>query len=116
MSFQSKPTEILFAGNVNNMGGDFFTLPGNVTNVPGYSIQAIWTDLSTPVGVMSIQASNDAVNWSDIPNSSLPVGGTNTDTNNIFNVSKRINYNYARLKYVWTSGDATCVISMVQKG
>ena len=114
MSFQSKPTEILFADVVNNMGSDFFSLPGNVTNVPGYSIQAIWTDGSTPVGVMSVQASNDAVNWSDIPNSSLPVG-SNAD-NNIFNVSKRINYNYTRLKYIWTSGNATCVVSMVQKG
>lgn len=113
MSFQSLPTEILFAGISNNMGGDFFSLPGNVTNVSGYCIQAIWTNGSSPVGVMSIQASLDGENWSDIPNSSLPVSG-NSD-NNIFNVSKHAYYNFTRLKYVWTSGDATCVISMVSK-
>lgn len=114
MSFQSKPTEILFASNINNMGSDFFSLPGNVTNVPGYSIQAIWTDGSTPVGIMSVQASNDGVNWSDIPLSSLDVSG-NSD-NNLYNVSKLVNYNYARVKYVYTSGNATCVILMASKG
>lgn len=105
----------MFADVSNNMGANFFSLPGNVTNVPGYSIQAIWSG-GSPVGVMSIQASNDGINWSDIPNSSLPVPAVGGETNNIFNVSKRINYNYARLKYVRTSGDGLVIISLVSKG
>ena len=113
MSFQSLPTETLFADISNNMGSSFFSLPGNVTNVSGYSIQAVWTNGSSPIGTMSLQASNDSVNWSDIPNSSLPVAG-NAD-NNIFNVSKHAYYNFVRLKYIRTSGDALCIISMVSK-
>jgi hypothetical protein len=113
VAFQSKPTEILYADLANNMGSNFFSLPGNVTNVSGYSIQAIWTNGSSPVGVMSVQASNDGINWSDIPNSSLMVA-SNSD-NNIFNVSKHAYYNFTRLKYVWTSGNGMCVVSMVSK-
>lgn len=113
MSFQSLPTEILLASTTNNMGTTLYSLPGNVTNVSGYSIQAIWTNGSSPMGVMSVQASNDAINWSDIPNSSLPVL-SNSD-NNIFNVSKHAYYNFTRLKYVRTSGDGILVISMVSK-
>lgn len=113
MSFQSLPTEILYADVSNNMGVSFNSLPGNVTNCKGYSIQAIWTNGSTPVGTMSLQASNDGQNWSDIPNSSLPVSG-NSD-NNIFNVSKNIYYNFVRLVYTRTSGDATVVVSLVAK-
>ena len=114
MSFQSLPTEILFADVSNNMGTDFFSLPGNVTNVAGYSIQAIWTNGTSPVGSMSLQASNDSENWSDIPNSTLPVSG-NTG-NNVFNTSNNVYYNYVRLVYTFTSGNATCVVSMVSKG
>lgn len=96
------------------MGTDVFSLSGNITNVPGYSIQAVWTNGSSPVGVMSLQASNDDSNWSDIPNSSLPVSG-NSD-NNIFNVSKHSYYNFVRLKYVRTSGNGLLVITLVPKG
>ena len=95
------------------MGSNFFSLPGNVTNVAGYSIQAVWSNGSSLVGTMNIQASNDGINWSDIPNSSLPVSGNND--NNIFNVSKHAYYNFARLKYVSTSGDGICVVSIVSK-
>lgn len=113
MSFEAKPSEILYAGISNNMGFDFFSLPGNITNVSGYSIQAIWSNGSSPVGTMSLQASNDGNNWSDISDSSLPVSG-NSD-NNLFNISKNAYYNFARLKYVWVSGDANCIISIVSK-
>lgn len=113
MSFQSLPTEILLASVVDNMGTSVFSLPGNITNVSGYCIQAVWTNGSSPVGNMSLQASLDAENWSDIPNSTLPVAG-NSD-NNIFNVSKHAYYNYVRLFYARISGDGTLVITMVSK-
>lgn len=95
------------------MGASFNSLPGNLTNVAGYSIQAIWTNGSSPVGMMSIQASNDAENWSDIPNSTLPVSG-NTG-NNIFNISKHAYYTFARLVYTRTSGDGIVVIQFSSK-
>lgn len=113
MSFEAKSTEVLLASDVNNMGVSLASLPGNVTNVAGYSIQAIWSNGSLPVGVMSLQASNDSFNWSDIPNSSLPVTG-NSD-NNLFNISKHSYYNFVRLIYTRTSGDGTLVIYMVSK-
>lgn len=113
MSFESKATEILLASDVNNMGVSLFSLPGNITNVAGYCIQAVWSNGSSPVGTMSLQASLDSENWSDIPNSSLPVAG-NSD-NNVFNVSKHAYYNFVRLKYTRTSGDGLLVIYMVSK-
>lgn len=95
------------------MGVTFQSLAGNVTNVSGYSIQAVWSNGSSPVGIMSLQASNDDLNWSDIPNSSLPVSGNSG--NNIFNVSKNAYYNFVRLVYTRTSGDGILYISMVSK-
>jgi len=116
MSFESKPTEILLASDINNMGSTVFCLPGNITNVSGYCIQAIWSD-GSPVGIMSLQASIDSTsdNWSDIPNSSLPVPTVAGETNNIFNVSKHAYYNFVRLKYTRTSGNGILVVSMVSK-
>lgn len=113
MSFEAKSTEILLASDVDNMGVTLFSLPGNITNVSGYCIQATWTNGSSPVGIMSLQASLDSENWSDIPNSSLPVA-SNSD-NNVFNISKHAYYNFVRLKYTRTSGDGTLVITMVSK-
>lgn len=113
MSFQSITPEILLASDVHNMSTSLFSLPGNVTNVAGYSIQAVWSNGSTPMGVMSLQASNDSTNWSDIPNSSLTVAGNNG--NNIFNVSKNAYYNFVRLVYTRTSGDGIVVAIMVSK-
>jgi len=114
MSFESKPTEVLLASDVNNMGTSLFSLPGNITNVSGYCIQAFWTG-GSPVGIMSLQASLDSVNWSDIPNSSLPSPTDDGETNNIFNVSKHAYYNFVRLKYTRTSGNGLLVIHMVSK-
>lgn len=113
MSFESKPTEILFADVVNNMSSSFFSLPGNVTNVAGYSVQAVWSNGSTPLGNMNLQASNDGMNWSDIPNSTLPVIGNSG--NNIFNTGKGAYYNFVRLSYIRTSGNGLCIISIVSK-
>jgi len=113
VSFESKPTEILLASDVNNMGTSVQSLAGNCTNVLGYCIQAIWTNGSNPIGSMSVQASNDGTNWSDIPNSTLPVSGNNG--NNIFNIGKHAYYNFARLSYVRTSGDGNLVITFVSK-
>lgn len=113
MAFEAKSTEILLASDTNNMSTSLFSLPGNVTNVAGYAIQAVWSNGSTPVGSMNLQASNDSVNWSDIPNSTLAVSG-NTG-NNIFNTGKGAYYNFVRLVYTRTSGDGNLLITLVSK-
>lgn len=115
MSFESKPTEILLASDVNNMGTSVFSLPGNITNVSGYCIQAIWTNAISPIGTMSLQASLDGNYWSDIPHSSLPVPSITSENNNIFNVSKHAYYNFVRLKYTRSSGNGLLVVYMTSK-
>lgn len=114
MSFESKSNEVLLASTTDNMGTTFFSLPGNITNAIGYCIQAIWSSGSSPTGSMSLQASIDDQNWSDISNSTLSVSGDSG--NNIFNASKNVFYNFVRLKYTRTSGDGILVVYMVSKG
>lgn len=113
MSFEEKPQQHLITSSVDNMSTSFNSLPGNVTNAAGFSIQSVWSG-STAVGTQFVQASNDMTNWVDIPNSTLPVTGSSGS--NMWNTTGKVNYNYARLVYTSTSGDGIINATMESKG
>ena len=113
MSFEEKPQQHLITSAVNNMASTFFSNPGNVTNAAGFSIQSVWSNTSTAVGAQSVQASNDLINWVDIPSSSLPVTGSSGS--NMWNTTGKVNYNFTRLVYTSTSGNGTLNAVMESK-
>lgn len=113
MSFEEKPQQNLITPSGPNLASSFNSQPGNVTNAAGFSIQAVWS-ASTAVGSQSVQASNDLVNWVDIPSSSLPVTGASGS--NMWNTTGKVNYNFTRLVYTSTSGNGTMTAVMESKG
>lgn len=76
----------------------------------GYSIQATWT--GTPNGTFKLQASNDNVNWSDLPNT-VAAGGAAGST--IWNVTD-VFYQYVRLFYTHSTQAGTLNANFVSKG
>lgn len=112
MSFEVKNNQDMNK-SLANLSASFNSDKGNVTNARGYSIQAVWTGGGSPVGTMSLQASTDGTNWSDISTSTLSVSGNSG--NNIFNV-KDVYYNFVRLVYTRTSGTANVSITLISKG
>lgn len=114
MSFQSLPMQILLASAVNNMGTSLFSIPGNITNATGYCIQAAWSNGSTPVGTITLQASNDSMIWTDIDDISLTVSGNSGS--DLFNSGPGKYYNFIRVVYTRTSGDGILLIQMSSKG
>lgn len=66
----------------------------------GYSIQANFLS-GSPAGTLVLQASNDDVNFCDIPGTSFAVTGTGSF---LWNITSS-NYLYVQLK--WTAGSST---------
>lgn len=74
--------------------------PLDLEQIFGYSIQANYSGV--PAGSLKLEASNDNVNWTDIPGTAFTVAGPGSF---LWNVSSS-NYLYVRL--VWTaSGGST---------
>jgi hypothetical protein len=69
-----------------------------------YSVQAIWSAGSTPIGVLKLQATNDGTNWVDIGGSEAAVNG-NTGSF-MWNISDH-SYDQVRLFYLRASGSGT---------
>lgn len=91
--------------------------PGNpsggivLDKVVGYAIQAVWTGSTSPNGSLTLQASNDNVNWSTLSGTSVAVSGSAGNT--LWKESAPY-YKYVRVAYTRTSGGAsdtvTCTI------
>lgn len=69
--------------------------PQNLSQIYGYSIQAIYTT-GAPAGTLKLQASNDGINFCDIPGTPFAVTGTGSF---LWNVSSS---NYLYVQMVWT--------------
>lgn len=68
---------------------------GDLSQIYGYSIQAIYTN-GAPAGTLVLQASNDGINFCDIAGTSFVVTGTG---NFLWNVT---NSNYLYVQMAWT--------------
>lgn len=82
------------------MDADITSDVHNVDEVISYSIQASWSDGSTPVGAFVLQGSNDGSVFTDIVSSNVS-GNTGSI---LINVEKHA-YTYIRLFYDRSSGD-----------
>ena len=88
--------------SATSMGADATSTAVNINEVVTMAIQAVWSDGSTPVGVLILQVSNDGDTYTDAD--SQNVSGNSGSI--IWNV-ERPGYGYVRLFYDRTSGSGT---------
>jgi hypothetical protein len=91
-----------------SMGASFNSDPVYVGGAPGFSIQAVTSSSSSPVGTFKLQASNDlqtgsVTNYTDIPDSDIAVSGDAVDMWDVMDHQ----YKWVRVVYTRTSGTAT---------
>lgn len=81
------------------MGADVAGSALTIDHSFGFSIQAIWTGV-TAAGNLTVEASNDKVQWDTIGGSNLVVAGAGQNTWNVGPVY----FHYFRLHFVRTGG------------
>lgn len=108
-----------------NMGANITSSGINLISIYAFSIQAVWSGGSAPVGVFKLQGSNDPgdngsgqgvsqpTNWTDITSSPQAISGTPGSA--LFDVTECA-YRWVRLVYTRTSGSATVNAIMNVKG
>ena len=85
--------------------------PQFVGNVDGYSIQTTWSNgASITNAEVSLQCSNDGLNFSDIEDSTIAVSGASGT--NMFNVTV-FEYLFVRVKYTQSTGTGNLTIICV---
>jgi hypothetical protein len=91
-------TKIVNSGNMAaSITSDIYTIAGRKV----YAIHAIYT--GSPVGTLTLEASNDGSTWATVTGSSTAVSGA---SNTFFNVADA-GYEMVRLKYTLASGTGT---------
>ena len=93
-----------------SMGADITSRAQALPHIFGYCVQAVWT--GSPVGTMTLEASNDGVIWSTVDGSTEAISGAG---DGIYHVTD-VFYAYVRLKYTRTSGTGTLNVSINLKG
>ena len=97
-----------------NLSASFESGVINVVPFKGGFLQMVAT--GNPVGTLTLQASNDpgplqAVNWKEVPFSSMVINGAN---NYCYNISDAY-FRYMKIVYTRTSGTGTCSIRVQLK-
>lgn len=93
-----------------SMGADITSDSQQLTNMFGFSIQAVYT--GSPVGALKLEASLDKVTWNDVEDSSVSI----TDAGStLWNVSE-VQYPYVRVFYDFTSGSGSLTAKFFGRG
>jgi len=105
-------------------GGPVVTTPVLLENIFGFSIQIVWT--GTPVGVFTIQGSNDlgfknlqtgavtgVTNWTPLTSGTISAAGS--AANGMFN-DVGAYFRWVQISYAPTSGTGTASANMQIKG
>lgn len=85
-----------------SMASDLETEAVNLNGVGSYSIQAIWSAGTSPVGTLTLKGSNDGLTFSSIY--STPVAGNTGEI--LVNIEKPA-YAHFKVTYVATGGTGT---------
>lgn len=108
-----------------DMTGNVTSLGINLISIYAYSIQAVWSGGTAPVGTFTLQGSDDAgddgsgqgvsqpTNWTTITGSSQAISGT---PGNILYDCVACSYRWVRLVYTAGSGSATLNATINVKG
>ena len=91
-----------------DMGASFVGPIINTKGNSGFSVQAIY--IGAPTGTLSVQGSNDGLNWSDLPGAAAIAGPDSF----LFNLGE-VWFRYARLSYVRTGGAGTLSANVYTK-
>lgn len=86
------------------MNSDITSSSLGVNEAISFSVQAIWSDGTSPVGSLDLQASNDGINFTSVLTSPSAVSGNSGQI--LINVEKHA-YANIRIVYTRTSGDGT---------
>lgn len=93
-----------------NMSGNLTSSSQNLIQMQIASIQAVWT--GSPIGALSLNISNDNVNWTAYTGSTTVVNGAG---NFIWNLLSN-GYNYVQVVYAASSGSGSLNITVSGKG
>lgn len=96
------------------MDADITSSSKNVNEAVSYAVHAIWSDGSSPVGTLDLQASNDDDDASFTSILSAPYAVSGNSGKLIINVEKH-GYGYIRIVYTRTSGDGTLNVKVNAK-
>jgi hypothetical protein len=98
-----------------SMAASITSVPIKVSHYDGFSVQATWKDGSTPIGVLTLQASNEVdvfaigeTQWVEIANTSQAVSGSSGTV--LWDVVEP-RYSHVRVYYSATSGSGTMRLS-----
>lgn len=95
----------------STMTADITTGSIDCLNLNTWSMQFVWT--GTPVGTVSVQASDDGSTWTEVASSSQATSGA--AGNHRVNASG-FGGRYIRGKFAFTSGTGTLAVSVTAKG
>jgi hypothetical protein len=94
------------------ISGTVVTRSWKISRIFNHSLQLLWSD-GPVVGSANIEVSLNNVDWSAMPNSSLPIAGSSG--NHIWSMID-VHVNFVRLKFNYTSGSGTFKIIASGKG
>lgn len=95
-----------------DMSADITSASESLLHIFGYCVQVQWSGTS-PVGTLTLEASNDGASWSTVDGSLDDVYGDSGS--GIYHVTD-VFYPYVRLKYTRTSGTGTLNATINLKG
>lgn len=81
----------------------------NIQECTHFAVQSTWSGTS-PVGSLTVQASNDGINWDTVDTFAV---STNSGTH-VYN-SPLVGYVYTQVNYTFTSGTGTLTSLLSQK-
>jgi len=93
-----------------SMGASFNGPTVTTSSSDGICFQAVWVG-ATAAGTLRVQASNDAVVWTDLPATDYVVAGADSYLANL----SAIYFQYARLVFVRTGGTGTLEADVFSK-
>lgn len=93
--------------SAGSLGADYTSPSVDLTVYYGASLQAVWTGGSAN-GTLSLQVSNDGVNWSDLTGSDIAVSGAGNFTWDL----TQTNVAYVRIIFAYTSGTGSLSIQV----
>ena len=101
------------SSGTTSLGASFDSASFLVERMSGFALQAIWSDGSSPVGTLKLQASNDDSNWEDITGATFSVSGNSGHS--MINVAE-VFYTYVRAVYTRSSGSGNLLFRIQNKG
>jgi hypothetical protein len=94
------------------MTADVISTPADTSSVFAVSAQALVTGGASPTGILKLQASNDGINYTDVPSATVSISADGSYLIPVVNVA----YEFIRAVYSFTSGTGTLTATIKTVG